>query len=113
MRAIAEFIAGLLVLALLSIAGTLAATRFGLPVPGPILGLLVYTALLFMGFLDWTMPAASRLSGLLGAMIVPALVGVAAFTTVLLHGGWRLAVALIAGVVVTGVVTGATYRMAA
>ena len=47
---------------------------------------------------------------MLGALIVPPLVGVVAFAPVLAAGGWRLAFALIAGTLITGVVTATTFR---
>jgi putative effector of murein hydrolase/putative effector of murein hydrolase LrgA (UPF0299 family) len=91
MRRTAEFIATLAFLAGLSAAGTAAAAALDLPVPGPILGLIVYLLLLSFGFLPGSAVAARWLAGLLGALIVPPLVGVAAFAPVLAAGGWRLA----------------------
>jgi holin-like protein len=110
MRRIAEFIGGLALVAGLSAAGSAAATALALPVPGPVIGLLAYFALLSFGIFPASAVAARWLAGLLGALIVPPLVGVAAFAPVLAAGGWRLAVALVGGCVVTGLVTAATYR---
>ncbi|MGI4876378.1 MAG: CidA/LrgA family protein [Janthinobacterium lividum] len=112
MRRTAEFLASLALFALLSTAGLLAAARLHLPLPGPIIGLLVYSLLLSLGYLGWTLSAARVLSGLLGAMIVPALVGVALYADVTARGGWRLAVALVAGTAVTGVATALLFRVA-
>ena len=113
MRRIAEFIGGLGLLAGLSAAGGAAAEALALPVPGPVLGLLAYIGLLSLGVFPASMAAARWLSGLLGALIVAPLVGIAAFAPVLAAGGWRLAVALVAGCLVTGVVTALTFRLAA
>ena len=110
MRRTAEFLAGLALLAALSTAGTALVAALGLPIPGPVLGLLVYTTLLSLGIFVRSTVAARWLSSLLGALIVPPLVGIAAFSPVLAAGGWRLAVALVAGCVVTGVVTAATFQ---
>ena len=104
MRRTAEFLASLVLITLLAAGGSFVVTRSGVPIPGPVVGLIVYSLLLFLGFLGWTTPAAGWLSGLLGALIVPPLVGVAAFAPDLAAGGWRLAVALVVGTVVTAVV---------
>jgi holin-like protein len=112
MRRIAEFLGGLALLGGLGAAGTAVAAALALPVPGPVLGLLAYLALLALGWAAWSAAAARWLAGLLGALIVPPLVGVAAFTPVLAAGGWRLAVALVGGCLVTGVVTALTFRRA-
>lgn len=106
------FIASLALIALFSVAGTTVAARTGLPVPGPVLGLIAYGLLLSFGFLQGTVAAARFLGGLLGALIVPPLVGVALFGPVLANGGVRLAVALVVGTLVTGVVTALTFRLA-
>ncbi len=96
----------------LAVIGDRAAAAARLPVPGAVLGLIAYLALLATGPARASVAAGRWLAGLLGALIVPPLVGVAAFAPALAAGGWRLAVALVAGVVVTGVVTAATFRLA-
>ena len=113
MRRIAEFTGGLALLAGLDAGGTALAAALALPVPGPILGLLGYIVALAFGVFPASVTAARWLSGLLGALIVPPLVGIVAFAPVLASGGWRLAAALVGGCVVTGVVTAATFRLAA
>ena len=112
MRRTVEFLVGLVLLAALSTAGTAVATALTLPVPGPVLGLLVYILLLSFGVFPASAAAARWLSGLLGALIVPPLVGIVAFGPILAAGGWRLAAALTAGCLVTGVVAAATFQMA-
>lgn len=113
MRRIAEFLGGLALVAGLAGLGTAAGAALRLPVPGPVVGLLAYVGLLSLGVFPASAVAARWLSGLLGALIVPPLVGIAAFAPVLAAGGWRLAVALVGGCLVTGVVTAATFRLAA
>lgn len=110
MRRTAEFIASLALLAGLNTAGYALAAVLTLPVPGPIIGLSAYILLLSLGLFPGSKVAARWLAGLLGALIVPPLVGVGAFAPVLAAGGWRLAFALIAGTLITGVVTAATFR---
>jgi len=109
----AEFLAGLAVIVGLSVVGTVSAELLDLPVPGPIVGLLLYIGVLRTGMVPGSVVAARWLSGLLGGLIVPPLVGVAGFAPILASGGWRLAVALVAGVLVTGLVTAATFRLIA
>ena len=113
MRRIAEFLGGLALVAGLGVAGSAAAAALALPVPGPVIGLLLYILLLTLGLFPASAVAARWLSGLLGALIVPPLVGIAAFAPVLAAGGWRLALALAGGCAVTGVATAATFRLAA
>ncbi len=113
MRRTVEFIATLAFLTGLSAAGTAVAAALALPVPGPILGLIVYIVILSLGYLPESVVAARWLAGLLGALIVPPLVAVAAFSPVLAAGGWRLALALVAGALVTGVVTALSFHFAA
>ncbi len=113
MRRTAEFIAAVALLAGLSTGGTALATTLDVPVPGPVIGLVAYILLLSLGYFPGSVVAARWLAGLLGGLIVPPLIGVAVFAPVLAAGGWRLAAALVAGVLVTGVVTALTFRLAA
>ena len=111
MRGIVTFIGGLALVGGLAAAGDAATAALHLPVPGAVLGLLAYLALLATGRGEWSTGGARWLAGLLGALIVPPLVGVAAFAPVLAAGGWRLGLALVAGVVVTGLITAASFRL--
>ncbi len=113
MRRTAEFLAGLALLAGLSAGGTATAAALRLPVPGPVLGLLGYIALLSFRLFPASLTAARWLSGLLGALIVPPLIGIVLFAPVLAAGGWRLAVALVGGCLMTGLVTAATFQLVA
>lgn len=111
MRRTVEFIAALALFAALSWLGIAASRLFGLGIPGPVLGLILYMALLWLGKFDWTMVSARWLTSLLGAMIVPPLVGIALFAGETMRGGWRLAVVLIVGPAVTGVATALLFRL--
>ena len=113
MRRTVSFIAGIGLFVLLAAAGDAVATALALPVPGAVLGLVAYLGLLATGAAEASVTPARWLAGLLGALIVPPLVGIAGFAPVLAAGGWRLVVALVAGVAVTGVVTAMTFRLAA
>ena len=77
MRRIAEFLGGLALVAGLAALGSAASAGLQLPVPGPVLGLLAYIALLSLGVFPASADAARWLSGLIGALIVPPLVGIA------------------------------------
>jgi len=103
---------GLALLVLLALAGTALRRMCGLPVPGPILGLIAYLVLLATGRCDWTLPAAAVVTGLIGAMIVPPLVGIALFGDVLLPAAGGLALLLVVTTAVTAVATALLFRLA-
>ena len=112
MRRTAEFIAALLLFAALAEGGHWFVHAAAIDVPGPVLGLVAYLLLLATGRAEWTLRPARWLTGLLGALIVPAMVGLALFGDVTLAGGWRLVVALVGGVAVTAVATALLFRAA-
>ena len=103
--------AGFGALVLLSLAGDLAAAWLGIAVPGPILGLGAYVLLLWLwpAFGRWTLPAARLLTRLLGALIVPAAVGLAAFAPFVAGAALPLALVLVVSTLVTGVATALLY----
>ncbi|WP_310497683.1 CidA/LrgA family protein [Sandarakinorhabdus sp.] len=69
---------GVLLCCILALAGQALAPRLGLSVPGPVIGLGLYLAWLLWGRgIGWSRPGADLLLRWLGALIVPALVGVA------------------------------------
>lgn len=112
MRTTAEMAAGLAVLVALALGATWLQAALVLPVPGPVLGLLAYLLLLASGRMDWTLPAARLLGGLIGAFIVPALVGIALFDGVLRPALLPLALVLLASTAVTAVATAMFFRLA-
>jgi len=108
-----EFIGGLAVLAALSSGGALIAGHTGIAVPGPVLGMLVYTGLLLgTTWLDWTLGAARLVASLIGALLVAPLVGVALFGDVAARGGVRLAVLLVVSTALTALATAWLFRAA-
>lgn len=102
---------GLVVLVLLSLAGDLAVALLGIAVPGPIVGLAVYLALLALwpAFRSWTLPAARLLTRYLGALIVPAAVGLAAFAPFVAEVAPQLALVIVVSTLVTGLTTALLY----
>ncbi|GEM_PF-1890700 len=104
---------GLLVLAGFSVGGSWVAARGGIAVPGPVLGMTVYTLLLLTTpWLDRSLPAARLVASLIGALLVPALVGVALFAHETAAGGWRLPLVLVVSTAITGLATAALFRLA-
>jgi len=103
--------AGFAVLVALSIGGDAAARVFALPVPGPVIGLGAYLLLLAAvpGAEAATAPAARALLRLLGALIVPAAVGLAAFGPFVADAAPELALVLVASTLVTGLTTALLY----
>lgn len=102
---------GLALLVALSLAGDLVAAVAGLGVPGPILGLAAYLLLLgvWPAFGRLTLPAARLLTRYLGALIVPAAVGLAAFMPFLGPAVPALALVIVVSTLVTGVTTALIY----
>ena len=103
--------AGFLVLVTLSVAGDRLAHLLGLPVPGPVIGLGLYLLLLALvpGAEAATAPAARTFLRLLGGLIVPAAVGLAAFGPFLAEAAPALAVVLVVSTLVTGLTTALIY----
>lgn len=112
MRAIIEMAPGVLLCCGLMMVGSAVARWAGLPMPGAALGLLVYLGWLLTGRgIAWSRPGAALLLRWLGAMVVPALVGLQVHAGVL--GGATLAVAgiLVVTTLVTALATAALYRL--
>lgn len=89
-------------LALLSEVGYSIADRWGAPVPGNLLGMLILLALLLTGVLklDWIEAGASLLVRHLAFFFVPITVGLMGFTSLFLDHGWALLATVIASTVV-------------
>ena len=102
---------GLALLVLLALGGAAVREAAGLPLPGSILGLLVYLLLLATGRFDWTLRAATAVTGLIGALIVPPLVGLALFSGTLLPAIWELSLLLVVTTGVTAVATAVLFRL--
>lgn len=109
-RTVRAWLPGLVVLAVLAAAGQWASRYIGLP--GPILGLAVYVALLLTvpAFERLTRPAAEGLLKLLGLLITPAAVGLMLHTDELAGTVGRLALVVALSTVITGVVTALAYK---
>lgn len=103
---------GVLLCCGLAVAGQALAARAGLPVPGAVLGLGVYLAWLLAGGAGWSGPGAALLLRWLGAMIVPALVGLEAEAMLLVGAAAPLALLMVATTLVTAAATVGLYRLA-
>ena len=98
--------------AALAVAGDAVATRLTLPVPGAVLGLLVYLGWLVAGRgVVWSRPGAALLLRWLGALIVPALVGLVAYADVLAAAVLPLAIVIAVTTLATAVTTALLYRV--
>jgi len=107
-----RFVAGLLLLVVLSLAGQWLAVGTAVPLSGPIIGLLAYAAVLLgTRLLDWSLPAARCVAALIGALLVPPLVGVALYGAVAAAGGLRLAAVLVLSTGVTALATAGLFRL--
>ena len=97
----------------LAAAGDAVAGWAALPVPGAILGFFAYLAWLGWGRgIGWSRAGATLLAGWIGAMIVPALVGLGAQAGVLAGVGWQVAALLVVTTLVTALATAGLYRLA-
>lgn len=112
-----DLMTGMVVIAMAALAGDLLAhlaARFvSMPLPGPILGMVLIAAMcgLFPSIAARLHRAAALLTGLLGAFIVPPLVGLALFAAEIAAHGPALAFILIVSTVLTGLVTVAIWRI--
>jgi putative effector of murein hydrolase LrgA (UPF0299 family) len=105
------YAAGFGVLVALSLGGDLIARTLKLAVPGPVLGLAAYSVLMALvpAVERLTAPAARLMLGLLGALIVPAAVGLAAFAPAIREAVPALTLVLVVSTVVTGLTTALLY----
>ena len=109
-RLLLSALPGLAALAGLALLGQWASGAAGLP--GPVLGLAAYVALMAASpaFARATQAGAELLLKLLGLLITPAAVGLALYRHELAGEAWRLALVLLASTTVTGVVTAYAYK---
>ena len=116
MRAImtmARMMTGVVLCCGLALAGTAAVHALALPVPGSVAGLLVYFGWRVWGRgIAWSRPGAALLLRWIGALIVPALVGLTAYAGVLAGAALPLAAVLVATTLVTALATALIFRAA-
>lgn len=113
-------IAGLCVILICQLIGEAVVRGLGVPVPGPVLGLMMMLALLLLrdrypsmalGPLrgDEIVGVARGLLANLSLLFVPAGVGIIQLINVLLEHGWAIAVALAVSVIATLLITAGTF----
>lgn len=113
MRSVMAMVPGVLLCCALAAAGEAVVAWARLPVPGAVLGMLVYTGWLMTGRgIDWSRPGAALLLRWLGAMVVPALVGLSAYAGTLAKVGVQVLMLLVVTTLVTAVATAVIYRVA-
>ena len=113
MRTVWESLPGVLLCCGLAVAGGALAEALRLPVPGAILGLGLYLAWLVSGRgIGWSRPGAALLLRWLGAMIVPALVGLGGDLGLLAGALLPLLLVLLVSTLLTALVTALLYRLA-
>lgn len=93
-------------------AGGKLAALLPIAAPGPVVGLALLLALLRIGAVRRLVERpAALLTGVLGALIAPAVVALGDGVPGLAPGdGWRIAIVLVATTLATGVVTALTWR---
>ena len=110
LRSAVSTLPGLAALASLTLLGQWASRYAGLP--GPVLGLAAYVALMaaFPGFARATQAGAELLLKILGVLITPAAVGLALHRDELVSEAGRLALIIVLSTVVTGLATAYAYK---
>jgi|APFEC2959095136_1045048.scaffolds.fasta_scaffold00073_6 holin-like protein len=113
LTAIRRDVPGLMLCVVLAIAGQALVGALALPLPGAIIGLLVYLGLLLAGRgVAWSRPGAAQLLRWLGALVVPVLIGLQAYAGALAGAVLPLALLLIATTLVTALATALIFRLA-
>jgi holin-like protein len=103
---------GVLLCCALAMAGNALTAWLRLPVPGAVLGLLAYLFWLISGRgIGWSLSGAALLLRWIGALIVPALVGLTAYAGVLAGAAVPLLVVLVATTLVTALATALIFRI--
>lgn len=113
MRVLASISGGVLLCCALALAGGWLAGRAGVPVPGAVIGLGLYLVWLALGRgIGWSEAGARFLLRWLGAMVVPALVGVAGVAGTLGADALKVLALLVVTTLVTALATALIYRAA-
>lgn len=108
-----QIIPGVLLCCVLALAGNALVARAHLPVPGAVIGLLAYLGWLLVGRgIGWSRPGAALLLRWIGALIVPALVGLTAYAGVLAGAALPLLVLLVVTTLLTALATALIFRLA-
>lgn len=112
MAVVGRTLPGVLLCCALAMAGNALASWLRLPVPGAVLGLLAYLGWLISGRgIGWSRPGAALLLRWIGALIVPALVGLTAYAGVLAGAAVSLLVVLLATTLLTALTTAVIFRL--
>ncbi|MEY2884032.1 MAG: LrgA family [Pseudomonadota bacterium] len=107
-----QTVPGVLLCIALAMAGNAVVARTHLPLPGSVLGLLVYLGWLMVGRgINWSRPGAALLLRWIGALIVPALVGLTAYAAALAGATLPLLFVLVATTLLTALATAAIFRL--
>ena len=112
MRKIIVTAGGIALIVGLALGGNWLRARLGLAVPGPVLGMGAYLLLLATRYFDWSLPGAGLLTALIGAIIVPPLVGLALFDHVLRPALVGVAAVLVLSTALTATVAALIFRAA-
>lgn len=89
-------------------AGTIIHQTTGIPLPGNVIGLALFTAALFTGLvkLEWVEKSAQLLLKHMMLFCVPVIVGTIAFVPVIVNNGVPIVLSLVLSTIVTMLVTG-------
>ena len=95
--------------------GTLIAGLTGLPVPGNVLGLVLLTAALLLGWIrvEWIESAADLLVDNLAFLFVPAGVGVMSYFDLIARAWLPISISMVVSLVLVLIVTGKGCELAA
>lgn len=111
MKALRLYLPGLLLCIALSLAGEALVGALGLPLAGPVVGMVLYALWLRHGrFIGWSLPGALLLARWLGAFLVPVLLGLVLQMDILAEAWLPLALLMVLATLVTGLSTALLYR---
>lgn len=99
---------GILILLVFYVVGTMASKWLHIPMPGNLLGMLLLTLCLCMGWIrmDWVEQASSFLVRHMLLFFVPIIVGVSAYLHWIAQDPWSIILSLVLGPMVVMLVTG-------
>lgn len=111
MKSAALYLPGIVLCLCLSLTGEALVRWLGVPLAGPIIGLIVYSLWLAKGrWINWSRPGALLLTRWLGAFLVPVLLGLSLHLGALAAAWLPMMLLMLVTTMATGVVTALLFR---
>ena len=111
MTAARQYLPGIILCLCLSLAGDALVRRLGVPLAGPVVGMIAYGLWLAKGrWINWSRPGALLLTRWLGAFLVPVLLGLSLHLDALEAAWLPLMLLMLVTTLATGLVTALLFR---